>query len=706
MSAMLLALLVVAPPPTAAPATSPDGPALQDPLTTATFLAEMHDLRRLARWPSPPYKLLQFSSYDRRSNLPQGPHWFANADGFGGEQVPSFAGVLEAAQNDGETGYLICDVQQPGVIVRTWSAAIEGRLRVFLDDAAEPVYDGAADEFMMRRYRYYASLLNVDPATAGDAFEQRQANYFPIAFAKRCRMIWIGNLNKVHFYQVQIRTYPAGTPIRSFSPDDLRTHAADVAATAEALRPREQAEPPADAQKVEFRYNLFANRSTDALRIEDGPGALAMLQIRLLSHDVEAALRGVVMRVYFDDFSAPHIQSPVGDFFGLAPGRVAYQTLPFHVTADGQMTCRFVMPFARSCSIRFDNTTSSPIQMQGVAWRIPWKWDDQSMHFRAKWRVQHDLLAQPRDAACDLPFLVARGQGVYVGTAVYLMNPSPIPTCAGSWWGEGDEKIFVDDDRVPSTFGTGSEDYFNYAWSSPDIFEYPYFSQPICTGPDTRGYITNNRWHIIDAIPFERFLAFYMELWSHVDTPGLSYARIGYHYARPGLIDDHVPPQHADLRVPPVPAWSPLALGAAAHATFFEAEQVAQLEPVADGQEPPAAVENDPFASGGKLVALKRRADGPAQLKLRIGAPAAGRYAVVLTCVSGPLACDISGRVAEQPLLGGNGETSRRLHSPKGPRLVNLWYEPVDLPQGDSTLTLDVTSGPLRVDFAWIQPRQ
>jgi hypothetical protein len=27
------------------------------------------------------------------------------------------------------------------------------------------------------------------------------------------------------------------------------------------------------------------------------------------------------------------------------------------------------------------------------------------------------------------------------------------------WWGEGDEKFFVDGEQFPSTFGTGSEDY-------------------------------------------------------------------------------------------------------------------------------------------------------------------------------------------------------------------------------------------------------
>ena len=49
------------------------------------------------------------------------------------------------------------------------------------------------------------------------------------------------------------------------------------------------------------------------------------------------------------------------------------------------------------------------------------------------------------------------------------------------WWGEGDEKFYVDGERFPSTFGTGSEDYVGYAWSAEapfPMFESPFASQP------------------------------------------------------------------------------------------------------------------------------------------------------------------------------------------------------------------------------------
>ena len=35
---------------------------------------------------------------------------------------------------------------------------------------------------------------------------------------------------------------------------------------------------------------------------------------------------------------------------------------------------------------------------------------------------------------------------------------------AAAWWGEGDEKIFVDGETFPSHFGTGSEDYYGYSF--------------------------------------------------------------------------------------------------------------------------------------------------------------------------------------------------------------------------------------------------
>ena len=62
--------------------------AAASPVTTGTLLDEMADLGRLARWPDPAYRTIQFSSYDRRSTTSDAPGWFSNADGFGASRFP------------------------------------------------------------------------------------------------------------------------------------------------------------------------------------------------------------------------------------------------------------------------------------------------------------------------------------------------------------------------------------------------------------------------------------------------------------------------------------------------------------------------------------------------------------------------------------------------------------------------------------------
>ena len=76
-------------------------------------------------------------------------------------------------------------------------------------------------------------------------------------------------------------------------------------------------------------------------------------------------------------------------------------------------------------------------------------------------------------------------------------------------------------------------------------------------------------------IPFQKHIRFYMELYSHERTPGLSYARIGYHYARPGLNDDHLAIMPEDLRHLELPErWKPANRMGARNSVFYEAEQI------------------------------------------------------------------------------------------------------------------------------------
>jgi len=103
-------------------------------VTTEDLLLEMTDLGRLTVFSGDTYRTLQYSSYDRRSKSPADSGWFANEDGFGGEPVPGFERVLKEPDSSDIGEYLICDIKEPGVIQRLWSAGITGKIRLFLDD--------------------------------------------------------------------------------------------------------------------------------------------------------------------------------------------------------------------------------------------------------------------------------------------------------------------------------------------------------------------------------------------------------------------------------------------------------------------------------------------------------------------------------------------------------------------------------------------
>ena len=75
------------------------------------------------------------------------------------------------------------------------------------------------------------------------------------------------------------------------------------------------------------------------------------------------------------------------------------------------------------------------------------------------------------ERAIDWPFLKTEGAGRFVGLHAARVES------ARRWWGEGDEKFFVDGEKFPSTIGTGSEDYFGYAWCCPALFQNAYHNQ-------------------------------------------------------------------------------------------------------------------------------------------------------------------------------------------------------------------------------------
>lgn len=669
-------------------------PATAQRIDTRSLLAEMTDLNQLARPTDPAYTVNQFSSFDQRSRYPDYPGWFSNSDGFGGEPLPGFVQVLSPPGEDRIGEYLICDVQGPGAIVRLWTAHITGSVMLYLDGDPKPVYDGEAQKFFHHTYEAIAGT-SVKENWAGSFF-QNTAAYYPIPFEKSMKLIWKGDLATLHFYHVQVRNYSPATKVKTFSFADIGALSAEMDRISAILNHPEDHLDEALNEAGDYVLHLNPGETRKVMGLPQG-GAIDRLAARLTAGDPNAGLRSTILEIRFDGAPWGQVQSPLGDFFGAAPGLNPYTSLPFTVHPDGWMVSRFLMPYRDSCEVLLTNKGEQEVTVNlKIAVTDP-PGDPSPYYFRARWRVNHGLTGNPA-AVFDLPYLLYRGEGKMVGAAAYLMNPTRVPSSYGNWWGEGDEKIFIDQEAEARFIGTGSEDYFNYAWSSSALFAHSYCGQPRNDGPANRGFVTNYRWHILDNVPFSAGLDFYMELYPHRLVEDMSYARMVYLYATRTGHDDHIPPGYADVRLPEMPAsWWPKPDGWALNAIFY---QVEDLVTSADD----VLLERDYLWSDRDLALWQPEAAGD-RLILHVPVTEDGHYLLAFTVRksqgSGTLAFLLNGK----PLVL-NGSDQHDLNHDARPVSRNLKSGSLDLKAGLHEIAIvskDPAALPVGLDFIWVK---
>ncbi len=465
-------------------------------ITVGSLLAEMTDLAGMAEFPSPAYTCKQFSSYDRAAKSPK-ENWFANAD----------CGQFLRAEKNGDRDELVMmDADGPGAIVRIWSANPTGTIRFYLDGATEPTWEVPMDKLTTGAVKPLVPPLG--------AMTARGCNlYFPIPYAKHCKVtLDAGNV----YYHINYRTYAAGTEVETFKPADLETNAERIAEVVKTLS-ASFAPPKLSGVGVELQPD-----KTAVLEELEGPAAIKSIVMEVQAKDMTAALRHIVLRMTFDGEQT--VDVPLGDFFGSAPGINPYETLPCGMTKEGLMWANWTMPFAKSAKIEVVNFGNETVTIGKLIRHSDYKWTDRSMLFHAKWRTEVNVPTRPMS---DWNYLTATGRGVFAGVSYQVSNPLNV------WWGEGDEKIYVDGEEFPSTFGTGTEDYFGYAWGDTTLFTHAYHSQSLCQGPGNQGRTSLNRWHIIDRIPFEKNFRFDMELWHWADC-NVNLSETSYWYAMSG----------------------------------------------------------------------------------------------------------------------------------------------------------------------------
>lgn len=503
-------------------------------VTMETLLGEMCDLERLTVAPSPGYVTRQFSSYDRNSTDPAIPtehNWFANYDR---------NQHLRVEENNGSKEYVLMDAAGPGAIVRFWSANPNegGTVRFYLDHDKTPAIEMVLQDFLSGAGAPFIKPFSGERGKGWNC-------YFPIPYARHCKVtISEGDI----YYIINYRTYEADAIVTTFTKDDARKFLPKIQEVASILSHPQNALDKAAGEANEFDVSL-APRASETLELS-GPGAICRITAKIEAEDLESALRQCIVKIAFDGHPAS-VVAPLGDFFGSAPGLNPYHSLPSGVLADGTMYSHWVMPYKEQAVISVHNHADFEVQLSGIVLVRERVWTDDTLYFHANWRSEKDIPTRPFQ---DWNYLTATGSGRFCGVMLHIANP------VVQWWGEGDEKVYVDGETFPSWFGTGTEDYFGYAWCDTALFTHAYHNQVRCDGPGNLGHTCVSRFHIMDNIPFDSSLKFDLEIWHWADTR-ITQAITAYWYGAPGA-QDNFPAIDPDLLVIPVLPGPPRVEGA------------------------------------------------------------------------------------------------------------------------------------------------
>ena len=258
--------------------------------------------------------------------------------------------------------------------------------------------------------------------------------------------------------------------------------------------------------------------------------------------------RKVLIKMYWDDSPTPNVIAPIGDFFCLGHSMAAnFQSLPFTVSAkpseekkfggNAAFNCYLPMPFNKRARIEITNEGEHAyIQYFYIDYELrttPMLQQD-LLYFHAHWRrsnptsgwapmhMQTNSLEtqvpnlEGADTTNNYTILETEGAGTYIGCNHSVLHHQ------GTWWGEGDDMIWIDDDFTqtqsqqcggkqwpPSMHGTGGEDYFSQGWGMQKN-AYP-FCGTIIHEEDVPGYQVSYRWHLADPVRFNERIKVTME---------------------------------------------------------------------------------------------------------------------------------------------------------------------------------------------------
>ena len=233
-----------------------------------------------------------------------------------------------------------------------------------------------------------------------------------------------------------------------------------------------------------------------------GPGVVTHIWLTVAANEYGWP-RLLRLRAFYDGSATPSVDAPVGDFFGAGHGyeKPLNSLMVVNGSEGRSRNSYWPMPFRKSCRITLTNEGRR--RMSNVYYHVDW---EQRPSLPPDTGYFHAWYRQELPARKGMPYqiLAVRGRGQYVGTLLNVIQTEP------GWFGEGDDAFFVDGEKTAGIQGTGTEDYFNDAWSLR-VTQGPYWGVPVAEGTGQGARMSAYRWHLRDPIPFRESLRFEFE---------------------------------------------------------------------------------------------------------------------------------------------------------------------------------------------------
>jgi hypothetical protein len=438
----------------------------------------------------------QVSSYDR-SGL--------NDDGF--------KGTYSYLRRDENGEYVIMESDLPGVINQlwfTWRAedGLSSRMRFYFDGEKTPRVDLTVQEFFSGEHFPFVKPLVVDMKTSSGG----ASSHMPMPYASSVR---VTTTEPIYFYHIDYRTFIDESGIVTFDPKALQAETGPFAETLQSLRRTSYAP---DTTKAETTTVAIAPGREEVLLEVEGGATIRGWRLNLAElHDPRQA----ILRFYYEHLAAPSVEVSIGDLYGQTFADRAIRSLPLGLDEAGYYL-NFPIPFLEHLRVTLENRSGAAIEASFAANVERKKPPTDFVYFHARWTKAETQAAVP------FTYLQTSGRGHFCGVV------APMQGMMNLLYLEGDERIYVDGEGIPSFHGTGTEDYYLAGWYfDQGAFDLPYHGLTYID--EDRGQTAPYRFHTIDSIPFRYNMRFEIEHGSRNNYPGATYGSVALWYQDPPI---------------------------------------------------------------------------------------------------------------------------------------------------------------------------